>query len=155
MNMQKIIYKDKIPAFTYIEVLVSLIIISLIAGLLYFSYFVSIRSLRKSENDLKIQILRLDVDTKIRDSAEEFIIPFWEKHINLTFSESQISFSWGDSPNNKRVLDFPSNVRIKNCDFLYSSSDIPQGLSVTYEINNQEFLTKALFASYFYGEKEC
>ena len=69
MNMQKIIYKDKIPAFTYIEVLVSLIIISLIASLLYFSYFVSIRSIRKSEDDLKIQILRLDVDAKIRDSV--------------------------------------------------------------------------------------
>lgn len=155
MNMQKIIYKDKNSAFTYIEVLVSLIIISLIAGLLYFSYFVSIRSLRKSENEVKIQVLRLDVDAKIRDSVEGFTIPFWESGIDLTFSESQISFSWGDSPNNKRVLDFPSNVCIKDCEFLFSSSDTPQGLAVTYEINSQEFITKALFASYIYGEKEC
>lgn len=70
MNIQKNlynIYKEKSrDAFTYIEVIVSLLIISLIAGVLYISYAACLKNIDSSRISVNDSIERLNTDTLIR-----------------------------------------------------------------------------------------
>lgn len=153
--MQKKVFKDKVPAFTYMEVLVSLVVISMVAGLLSFSYATGVKSLRNSKKEVTNQILRLNTDTQIRKYVEKVIMPFWENEYEITYSSNQISLPWVNGKEAPISINFPNNVKIVNCEVLLSSSDNPQGLIVTYNIDKEDYITKVLFASYKYGEKEC
>ena len=58
----KFLISKESEGFSYIEVIVSLLIISFIAGLLYFSYSICIKSLYSSKESIRNSIEHLETD---------------------------------------------------------------------------------------------
>ena len=58
--LKKILKKqnEKVVAFTLIETLVALLVVSLMGMVLYFSFFVSVKSVNSSNKNISIQIKR-------------------------------------------------------------------------------------------------
>lgn len=155
--LKKILKKqnEKVSAFTLIETLVSLLVVSLMGMILYFSFFVSVKSVNSSNNNVSIQIERLNIDRKLRTSIESVRVPFWVKEYDYSFSKNQLLFSWINGIDKNQNISFSENVVLDSCIPILSKEDRIIGFEIKYSINSNQFTTKALFASYSYGEKEC
>lgn len=155
--LKKILKKqnEKVAAFTLIETLVSLLVVSLMGMILYFSFFVSVKSVNSSNNNVSIQIERLNIDRKLRTSIESVRVPFWIKEYDYSFSKNQLLFSWINGIDKKQNISFSENVVLDSCIPILSKEDRIIGFEIKYSIKSNQFTTKALFASYSYGEKEC
>lgn len=155
--LKKILKKqnEKVAAFTLIETLVSLLVVSLMGMILYFSFFVSVKSVNSSNNNVSIQIERLNIDRKLRTSIESVRVPFWVKEYDYSFSKNQLLFSWINGIDKNKNISFSENVVLDSCIPILSKEDRIIGFEIKYSINSNQFTTKALFASYSYGEKEC
>lgn len=155
--LKKILKKqnEKVAAFTLIETLVSLLVVSLMGMILYFSFFVSVKSVNSSNNNVSIQIERLNIDRKLRTSIESVRVPFWVKEYDYSFSKNQLLFSWINGIDKNQNISFSENVVLDSCIPILSKEDRIIGFEIKYSINSNQFTTKALFASYSYGEKEC
>lgn len=155
--LKKILKKqnEKVAAFTLIETLVSLLVVSLMGMILYFSFFVSVKSVNSSNNNVSIQIERLNIDRKLRTSIESVRVPFWVKEYDYSFSKNQLLFSWINGIDKKQNIGFSENVVLDSCIPILSKEDRIIGFEIKYSIKSNQFTTKALFSSYSYGEKEC
>ena len=155
--LKKILKKqnEKVAAFTLIETLVSLLVVSLMGMILYFSFFVSVKSVNSSNNNVSIQIERLNIDRKLRTSIESVRVPFWVKEYDYSFSKNQLLFSWINGIDKNKNISFSENVVLDSCIPILSKEDRIIGFEIKYSIKSNQFTTKALFASYSYGEKEC
>lgn len=155
--LKKILKKqnEKVAAFTLIETLVSLLVVSLMGMILYFSFFVSVKSVNSSNNNVSVQIERLNTDRKLRTSIESVRVPFWVKEYDYSFSKNQLLLSWINGIDKNQNISFSENVVLDSCIPILSKEDRIIGFEIKYSINSNQFTTKALFASYSYGEKEC
>lgn len=155
--LKKILKKqnEKVAAFTLIETLVSLLVVSLMGMILYFSFFVSVKSVNSSNNNVSIQIERLNIDRKLRTSIESVRVPFWVKEYDYSFSKNQLLLSWINGIDKNQNISFSENVVLDSCIPILSKEDRIIGFEIKYSIKSNQFTTKALFASYSYGEKEC
>lgn len=155
--LKKILKKqnEKVAAFTLIETLVSLLVVSLMGMILYFSFFVSVKSVNSSNNNVSVQIERLNTDRKLRTSIESVRVPFWVKEYDYSFSKNQLLFSWINGIDKKQNIGFSENVVLDSCIPILSKEDRIIGFEIKYSIKSNQFTTKALFSSYSYGEKEC
>lgn len=155
--LKKILKKqnEKVAAFTLIETLVSLLVVSLMGIILYFSFFVSVKSVNSSNNNVSIQIERLNTDRKLRTSIESVRVPFWVKEYDYSFSKNQLLLSWINGIDKNQNISFSENVVLDSCIPILSKEDRIIGFEIKYSIKSNQFTTKALFASYSYGEKEC
>lgn len=140
--------------FTYIEVVVSLVIISLVAGLIYFSYAVSFKSLNSSKNRIKTEIIRINTDTLLRKNIESISIPFWDKEYDYSFSDNTIKLGRINGSREPYEIKLNDSVIITSCNPLKNKADKITGFEIRYQINGKEFETSALFASHDYGELE-
>lgn len=155
MNMQKtrskfFIFKRE-KGFSYIEVIISLLIISFIAGLLYFSYSICIKSLYSSKESIKNSIEHLEADKYLRESIQSVSLPFWQKTIEYAFTENEINISCSSGEIIK-TFKMKHNIKLKEIDPIYTEGDRIKGLQIKYSINNKLYETKALFASRYYGD---
>ncbi|MBP3561599.1 MAG: hypothetical protein J6J67_03745 [Treponema sp.] len=155
--LKKILKKqnEKVAAFTLIETLVSLLVVSLMGMILYFSFFVSVKSVNSSNNNVSVQIERLNTDRKLRTSIESVRVPFWVKEYDYSFSKNQLLLSWINGIDKKQNIGFSENVVLDSCIPILSKEDRIIGFEIKYSIKSNQFTTKALFSSYSYGEKEC
>lgn len=155
--LKKILKKqnEKVAAFTLIETLVSLLVVSLMGMILYFSFFVSVKSVNSSNNNVSVQIERLNTDRKLRTSIESVRVPFWVKEYDYSFSKNQLLLSWINGIDKNQNISFSENVVLDSCIPILSKEDRIIGFEIKYSIKSNQFTTKALFASYSYGEKEC
>lgn len=162
MNMQKnrcsffsiVKNEKKSNAFTYIEVIVALVVISLIAGLLYFSYSICIKSFTSSRESVREAVERLNTDAFLRKKIQSVSIPYWEKDFDFSFSEAQITLPWLEGIKAEQSVIMPENASIKDVTPIKSDKGKPKGLHIKYYIKNNEYVVKVLFASRFYGEVE-
>ena len=155
--LKKILKKqnEKVAAFTLIETLVALLVVSLMGMVLYFSFFVSVKSVNSSNKNISIQIERLNIDRKLRNSIESVKVPFWIKEYDYSFSQNHLLLSWINGIEEKQNIIFSENIALDSCMPILSKEDRIIGFEIKYFIKNNQFTTKALFASYSYGEKEC
>lgn len=155
--LKKILKKqnEKVAAFTLIETLVSLLVVSLMGMILYFSFFVSVKSVNSSNNNVSVQIERLNTDRKLRTSIESVRVPFWVKEYDYSFSKNQLLLSWINGIDKNQNISFSENIVLDSCIPILSKEDRIIGFEIKYSIKSNQFTTKALFASYSYGEKEC
>lgn len=155
--LKKVLKKqnEKVVAFTLIETLVALLVVSLMGMVLYFSFFVSVKSVNSSNKNISIQIERLNIDRKLRNSIESVKVPFWIKEYDYSFSQNHLLLSWINGIEEKQNINFSENVVLDSCMPILSKEDRIIGFEIKYSIKNNQFTTKALFASYSYGEKEC
>lgn len=141
-------------AFTYIEVVVALIIISLIASVLFFSYSVCIKSINSSRKSVKSAVEYLNIDSYLRKKIESVSFPFWLQKYDYSFSDNEIVLSWLDGVKDKQIIKLPEEVRIIDIKPLLSENKRIKGLYIKYYIKKQECELKALFASRIYGTEE-
>lgn len=157
MNIQKRLNKilssySQINAFTYVEVITALLIISLLAGLLYFSYAICVKQINKSNVSLHDSIDRLNTDSLIRSNIESVIIPYWIKDYDYSFSKNEINLSWVNGIKTNKTIIISDNYEILNVSPIGKNKKKIEGLIVEYRVNNQVYEIKALFASKTYGE---
>ena len=157
MNMQR--SQDRIyfaKAFSFMEVLVSLVIISLISALLYFSYAVSLKSIAKSRQKTSDELTLLRTDSLLRSKIEGFRFPFWTKEIKFEFTGNSIEiYHDGEKTENSSVLiTVPEEIKITDCTALTGEDKSIRGLNIKYMIKETEHESKILFASRIYGENK-
>ncbi len=138
-------------AFSYIEVIVSLLIISFIAGLLYFSYSICVKSLYSSKESINNSIEHLEADEYLRESIQSVLVPFWQDTVEYSFTENEITISWNNGEISKS-LKMKHNVKIIEVNPVYSEQDRIKGLYVKYNLNNKSYESRVLFASRYYGD---
>ncbi|MCI6592811.1 MAG: type II secretion system GspH family protein [Spirochaetia bacterium] len=147
----KFLISKKSEGFSYIEVIVSLLIISFIAGLLYFSYSICIKSLYSSKESIRNSIDHLEADEYLRESIQSVLVPFWQKSIDYSFTENEISISW-DNGEVTKSFKMKAKAKIIEVNPIYSEEVRIKGLHIKYNVNNKSYETKALFASRYYGD---
>lgn len=156
MNIQKNlynIYKEKSrDAFTYIEVIVSLLIISLIAGVLYISYAACLKNIDSSRISVNDSIERLNTDTLIRKKIENVVIPFWIKKYETSYSSNTLTLQWINGIDKSETIIIPDNFSIVEVEQIVLEGNIPKGLIIKYEYKKNVYELKALFASRPYGK---
>ena len=141
-------------AFSYIEVVVSLMIISMVALLLYFTYAVSVRSVNSSKQRIKTEIVRIKTDTVLRRSIENIIVPAWISEYEYSFNDNSINLSWVNGNQNITEIEIEKMVKIISVEPLKTKTDKILGFEIKYSIDVNEFETIAIFASRPYGESE-
>lgn len=160
MNMHRKLLemKKKNPlsaGYSFIEVLVSLIIIALIGGILYFSYAVSVKSINSSRHKLQYAIIRLNTDTVLRKNIQRINIPYWINETpDITANENKIYLDWIDGKKEKKTITFSNKVSFTECIPILTSNKKIKGIEVKYLIDNNEYKTVSLFSSRPYGEIE-
>ncbi len=156
MNILKSLYNHKKSkeAFTYIEVIVSLLIIALLAGLLYFSYAICIKGINSSRKSVKESIEWLNTDSLIRKKIEQVSIPFWVTDYEYSFSSNSLTLSWINGVNNSETLSLPEIFKIQKVETIDAENDSIKGLIVKYQYKNADYELKALFASRTFGSSQ-
>lgn len=156
MNILKNLYNYKKnqkskEAFTYIEVIVSLLIIALLAGLLYFSYAICIKGINSSRKSVKESIEWLNTDSMLRKKIEAVSIPFWQKDYEYSFSPNSLTISWMNGVKTSETISLPDVFEIQSVEPINSEKDSIKGLIIKYQYKNSEYELKALFSSRSFG----
>ena len=146
----KKLFQNKASGFSYIEAIVSLLIISLVAVMIASVYSVSIKALTNTRQKLKNSINHLKVDEEIREFISSVDYPFWIKEYKMNFSENAITVEYHKGIEGCTTKEF-NEVKIIECDFIRTSDKEPVGIYVKYILNEKEYETKSLFASFPYG----
>lgn len=140
--------------FSYIEVLVSLLIISLIGSLLFFSYSISVRSVDSSRKKVKTELLRIKTDSQLRKTIEKISIPSWTSEYEYNMINNTIELSWVDGKENPQLLELDRKVEPIELKPLKFDDGHIVGFIIRYLINGTEYETVAVFASRPYGKEE-
>lgn len=150
LELKKLFQIKKSAAFSYIEAVVSLLIISLICFLIANVYSVSIKSINKTRNKLTATILHMNADSELRDLINGINYPYWVKEYNIESDENTITVEYFKGNPEKYTGTF-NNIKIVECDFLRTNNKEPIGIFIKYTINDKEYETKELFSSFPFG----
>ena len=136
--------KDKSysEGFSFIEVLVSLFIISMISMLLYFAYSLCLKTYNRSKEEIKITTLRANTDYILRKKIEKVTIPYWEKEYIFSFTDNSISLNWIDGKNDLIQVLLPENVKVIDVELIQSKENKYLGMKVSYELLSKKFEAK-------------
>lgn len=146
----KKLFQNKSSGFSYIEAIVSLLIISLVAVMIASVYSVSIKSLTNTRHKFKYSINHLKADEEIREFISSVDYPFWINEYKLDSSENSITVEYYKGIEGFTTKEF-NDVKIIECDFIRTSENEPVGIYVKYILNEKEYETKSLLASFPYG----
>lgn len=142
------ISNSKNAAFTLMEALISLLIISLI-GLVTISSFTSgTRSITKGSEKVSSIVKQLQTDSKIRSAAEKVCIPFWINECQITSTSNTITFPWQNGLQEEYTVTVPSDITIVSFELIEVSGKHPAGIKVTCSYKSEPFIIEALFASF-------
>lgn len=145
------ILNNKNSAFTLMEALISLLIISLI-GLVITSAFTSgTRSITKGNEKVKGVVKQLQTDIKIRSAAEKVCIPWWINECQISSTTDTITFPWQDGLPNECTVTVPSGISIIDFELIKVPQQHPAGIKVTCSYKSESFIIEALFASFPIG----
>lgn len=150
VRLKKCFLKSKASGFSYIEAVVSLLIISLIGVLLASVYSISIKSISKMRIKINDSVEHLRVDDELRDFISCVDYPFWVKEYKVDSSENSITVEYFKGIEGTETKEF-KNIEITECDFLRNEQKEPFGLYVKYKLKEQEYETKVLFSSFPFG----
>lgn len=140
--------------FSYIEVTVSLFIISLIGLLLFFSYRISIKSVNSSRKKINTEVIRVYTDTLLRNNIEKICIPFWIPDLEYSYTENSLCIGWVDGTEETKNIRLDERVKISSCKPIETKKNNIIGFEISYEIDGCVFETVAVIASRVYGEIE-
>lgn len=138
-------------AFSYIEVLVSLFIISILSFVLYFSFGTVIKSYNSSKKKIKNASIQINTDSILRNNIEKIYIPYWENEYEFSFSNNSITLSWINGAEEKKEIFISNEVNIISAEVLYSANKKAIGLQIRYQIEDIDYELLAAFASIPYG----
>lgn len=124
VRLKKCFLKSKASGFSYIEAVVSLLIISLIGVLLASVYSISIRSVSKARIKIKDSVNHLRVDDELREFISCVDYPFWVKEYKVDSSENSITVEYFKGVEGTTTKEF-KDIEITECDFLRNEQKEP------------------------------
>ncbi len=154
--------------FTFVETLVSLLIISLTAVILYGAFNSSIHAIYSSVSHTITNYQILKTDTVLRREVANICIPYWQKDFTYTTSYNKIELPWycakdkwtlslfisetgnliletdADSKKTYTLLNGIEDISFK---LVTASNNIPFGIKITYTKNDKKYITTVLFSS--------
>ena len=143
---------DSENGFTFIEVLVSLLIISLVGMVLYASFSAGFRGIEKSKAEMRTAVRRLQTDSIIRSAAGSVRIPYWITEYEMTAAGETLEFPWYDGEKEIKTVRLPSGVVIDKSELVRKDGEAPFGIRITYKIGKREYTTSAAFGSFPAGK---
>lgn len=152
MSIQKKINKTLNSGYTYIEVLVSLLVISMLSALLFFSYSFCVRSIRKTRQNITSSIERLNFEYSIRKKINSVSIPYWLKDYELSTESNVLILNWVNGVNSLELIHYPATIKILKIEQITKKSGFIIGLKINYEFRGKEYEILELFASRKYGD---
>lgn len=140
--------------FSFIESLVSLSILSLMAVCIVAGIMIATKSYNKSKAVVHQTYVVYEADKYIRNVAKSVRPPFWVKKLDVTFSGSSFELCWINGVSSSQTFNLNPNIKITNIELVGKKDSIPLGMRVSYEYNDCEYSTSCLFASFSYGDFE-
>lgn len=140
--------------FSFLESLVSLSILSLMAVCIVAGIMIATKSYTKSKAAIQQTYSVYQTDKFIRDVAKSVRPPFWVRKIDVSFSGSSFDLCWVDGVSSSQSFELNSDIKITNIELVGKKDSVPIGMRVFYEFNGCEYSTSCLFASFSYGDFE-
>lgn len=138
-------------SFSYVETLVSLLVISIICVLLAFCYSTSVKSIVKTKQKAKEATQILQFDTFLRNTINSISVPAWEKDYTFTYSKNNIDLPWVNGKKEPQNTSIPEDFIIEKAETIKYKNSKPAGLKVIYTYNKKEYECSCLFSSIPYG----
>lgn len=135
-------------AFTLIEALISLLIISLIGLVITTAFSAGIKSLSKGTKRTNDQIKQLQTDTRVRTVAGKVCIPWWENECSISITSNSITFPWQNGLNEEQTVQFPKEITILSYELISTQNKHPIGIKLVCVNRTEEFIIEALFGSF-------
>lgn len=145
---------NKQDGFTFIEAVVSLLIIALISAAIYATFATAYKALNTTQKSLIATSNVLIIDAKLRDSLSLVCIPFWVRNVHYSSTDTSITIPWVKGVESKSVTVSLENYKIENghIDIIKGVNEIPLGCHILYTIENKEYMTSIVFASIPLGQ---
>jgi len=149
MHKQK--NRTRNEAFTLIETLVSLVIISIITTLIYFCCSSAIRNINKARNLTASDFKLIENDKNLRKIINSISVPDWETDYKLTYTPNSISFSWVEGQDCVYLYEFDNGFELKECTLMaYKNGEIA-GIRIEYFYMGKNYECSQLFSSIPFG----
>lgn len=134
-------------AFTFIETLVSLLIITIISTVMYLSFSSSIKDIIKIKEKERDSYKIFRIEQTIRDTISAVEIPFWSSDFYFSITEDTISCNYlnGNKEITTRKLPYP--LKIINYEIVFFEKKKPVGIILNVEIDNCDRIINQTFAS--------
>jgi prepilin-type N-terminal cleavage/methylation domain len=150
MHLQKKCFRTrnkKANGFTFVEVLVSMLILALTGAVLYGSFSVGLKAVGKSHTEVWNAVQRMQTDSIIRSAAGSVQIPYWVNTYGMNSGERTLEFEWYGGEREHKTIQLPPYVLLKKSELVRGKDNRPLGVRITYTIGMQEYTTSAVFAS--------
>ena len=134
--------------FSFIEVLVSLLIISLVGIVLYASFSTGFRAVEKSQTEVRTAVRHLQADHIIRSAAGAVQIPYWVTDYEMSAGERTLDLPWYEGEKESKTVQLPEHVIIEKSELIKKDGKSPFGIKIQYKIGKREYTTSAAFASF-------
>jgi prepilin-type N-terminal cleavage/methylation domain-containing protein len=138
--------------FTFIEVLVSLLIISSVGIVLYASFSAGFKGVEKSRTEIRDAVRHLQTDSVIRSAAESVQIPYWVTAYEMTAAGGSLELPWYEGKKETKTVQLPAGADIEKSELVREDGKSPFGIRITYKIGKREYTTSATFASFPAGK---
>jgi prepilin-type N-terminal cleavage/methylation domain-containing protein len=138
--------------FSFIEVLVSLLIISLVGVVLYASFSTGFRAIEKAQTEVRTAVRHLQADHLIRSAAGAVEIPYWVTDYEMAAGENTLDLPWYEGEKESKTVQLPEGVIIEKSELVREDGKAPFGIRIQYKIGKREYAASAPFASFPAGK---
>lgn len=140
-------YVNRNKGFSFVETLVSLLIVSLISTVMYFALSSSIKNILKIKEKERIDFQIFRTEQVVRETISSIEIPFWKKDLFFQVTEDFISCNYlnGNKEVEKKIL--PYSIKDVVVDVIYFEETKPVGVKIEFEIKGQHRVISQTFAS--------
>lgn len=133
--------------FSFVETLISLLIISLISTVMYSAFSSSIKSIIKIKEKQKKDFEIFRTEQELRNIVSSIDIPFWEKNFYFKITDDSISCSYLNGNPKVETKNLPYPINLLSYNVVYFEKIKPVGVKIEYEIMGQPRIISQTFAS--------
>lgn len=140
-------FANKNNGFSFIETLVSLLIISIISTVMYLSFSSSIKEIIKIKEKEKLDYQIFRSEQIIRNTISSIDIPFWKRDFYFFITEDSISCNYQNGNNKIETKKLPYSIKILSYEIIYFEKTNPVGIRIEFEMDNRIRIINQVFAS--------
>lgn len=152
MNYQRSSKKNE--AFTFIETLVSIVVISIITSLIYFCCSSAIKNIYKARTLTSADLKIIESDNKLRSIINSVSVPDWETDFEIKFTSRTITLRWVEGRDEDFIYEMDPDIEVDKCSVLQYRNGKISGIKIEYLYNGQRYECSQLFSSIPFGQIE-
>ena len=147
MKKAKRFSKSVNEAFSFIEVLVSLLIVSLVSLIMYFAFSSSVKTLVNAKKNIRNQYKIFVSEKIIRDTVASVDVPFWKTDFAFSINENSLSCNYLNGEVKTETVRLPYQIKILKSEIVYFEDTKPVGVKIEFEMENETRSIRQTFAS--------